>query len=926
MDFLRAFISRSFAFFGRRRFEADLDDELGAHLELATEENIRKGMPREAAHAAALRAFGGLTQTREAYRVQRGFPLASQISRDLRYAFRQLLKSPGFALTAILTLALGIGANTAIFSLVDGILVRSLPVADPASLYRLGQSTDCCYFTGFQNDDGEFSLFPYDAYLFLKRSAPEFEQLTAVQSGGNSFSVRRGTLPAMPLHSEYVAGNYFSALGVGMYAGRGFNDQDDRPGASPVLVVSYPAWQTSFGADPALVGSTVYVQTHPFTVAGIAPPGFFGDRIVPRPPDFWVPLSAQKAIEGQGSTLTESGDDTAWLDLLGRVRPGTGVAALEARLSGAMRQWLKTRPGYAGNGGAALIPRQHIVLVPGGRGIQYLQTQSRAVLRLLMILSAVVLVIACANIANLLLARAATRRSDLALRMAIGARRSRLIRQILTECILLGCLGGVAGLAVAYLSTGMILALAFPNSINMPLRPSPSLSVIAFAFAVSLLTGIVFGTAPAWLATHAQPAEALRGTNRSSRDRASILQQSLVVFQVALSVVLLAGAGLLTRSLVNLEHQDLGLSTVNRYALEIDPQSAGYTLDRLQPLYGKIEDRFRTVPDVAGVSLAMYSPLTGDTWAQCIVPQGHPTPGPSEHCGAAWNRVSPGFLDLLGVPIVRGRGFTDQDTPTSTQVAVVDRAFAKHFFPNQDPIGKHFGIDYAQYSSAFEIIGVFADFKMNNPRQESRGIFLRPLSQQFKGFKEPNEVSGEEGSMFINSILVSFVRPEPDAESVLRKTLAGIDPNLTVFHISSLDDQVAFNFNQDRLLARLTSLFAILALVLGSVGLYGVMSCYVARRTSEIGIRMALGATRTGVVGMVLRSALLQIVLGLALGIPAALAAGHWTQSLLYGIRADDPITLLAASITLVCCAMVAGWLPAQRASSINPVQALRTE
>jgi macrolide transport system ATP-binding/permease protein len=926
MDLLRVLVSRSLAFLGRGRFEPDLDDELGAHIDLATQENIRKGMGRQAARTAALRAFGGLTQAREAYRMQRGFPLPGQIGHDLHYAFRQLRKSPGFAFTAILTLALGIGVNTAIFSFVDGILLRSLPVTDPASLYRLGNNTDCCYYTGFQNDNGEFSLFPYDAYRFLERSAPEFEHLTAVQSGVNTFSLRSSSQPAMPLHGEYVAGNYFATLGVSVYAGRTFNDQDDQPGAWPVLVVSYPAWQTRFGANPSLVGSTVYVQTHPFTVIGIAPSGFFGDRIAPRPPDFWVPLSSERVIAGQSSTLTASGDDTAWLDLLGRVRPGTGIAALQSRLSGALRQWLMTRPGYAGNGGAALIPRQHIVLSPGGRGIQYLQTQSRAGLRLLMILSSIVLVIACANIANLLLARAAMRRSDIALRMAMGAWRSRLVRQILTESILLSCLGGVAGLAVAYASTRMILLLAFPNAVNMPLHASPSLPVIAFAFGVALSTGIVFGTAPAWLATHAQPAEALRGLSRSSRDRSSFPQQSLIVFQVALSVVLLAGAVLLTQSLVKLEHQDLGVSTANRYVLEIDPQSAGYTVNRLEALYRQIEERFSALPGMAHVALAMYSPLTGDIWAQCVVPEGHRTPGPNERCGSSWDRVSNGFLASLNVPLIKGRGFTGQDTPTSTPVAVVNQAFVKRFFPGQDPIGKHFGIDDARYSGAFEIVGVFADFRMSSPREEPRPLFLRPLQQQYTGFKEPSEASGEESSMFINCILLNFAQPEPDAESLLRKALADIDPNLTIFRATSFEDQVAFNFNQDRLMARLTSLFGILALLLGSVGLYGVTSYYVARRTSEVGIRMALGARRSSVVGMVLRTVLVQVVLGLAIGIPAAFAAGHWMQNLLYGVSGYDPLALLAATIALGTCALIAGWLPARRASAIDPMQALRTE
>ena len=440
--------------------------------------------------------------------------------------------------------------------------------------------------------------------------------------------------------------------------------------------------------------------------------------------------------------------------------------------------------------------------------------------------------------------------------MALGAGRSRVIRQILTESVLLSCIGGLAGLGVAYAGSHTILALAFPDAHNLPIDASPSLAVLGFAFLVSLITGILFGTAPAWLSSHAQPAEALRGVNRSTRDRSSLPQKALVVFQAALSLVLLAGAILMTKSLAKLEHQDFGIATTNRYVLHFDPAGAGYTVDRLPGLYRQIEDRFSALPGVANVGMALYSPLEGDNWGECVIQQGHPAPGPNDHCGSTWDRVSTHFLDSIGVPIVRGRDFTDQDTATSPQVAVVNETFAKKFFPNQNPIGQHFGIDLPQYSGSFEIVGVFRDFKINNPREDVRPVFLRPLTQQFAGYKEPEMISGEMQSMFMDSIIIHFNQPQQDVEALIRHTLAGIDPNLTVMDLRTFDAQVAGNFNQDRLVARLTSLFGMLALILASVGLYGVMSYFVARRTSEIGIRMALGATRSSVVAMVLRGAL----------------------------------------------------------------------
>jgi predicted permease len=851
----------------------------------------------------------------------------SNLSNDIRYALRQLRKSPGFTITAIVTLALGIGANTAIFTLVQGILLRSLPVADPGRLYRLGDNDDCCVeggFPGGASDTGDFTIFSTDLYQYLRDATPEFEQLAAVQAGQWQWSVRRGDAPAKSLRAELVSGNYFSTLGLGAYSGRVFGENDDKPASPPAAVISYQAWQGDYAADPSIVGSTIFIQTKPFTVIGIAPPGFFGDRVSDSPPDLWVPLQTEVYIRGDMAVLHHP--ESNWLYLLGRVRGGTNIAALQSKITVALRQWLYTRPVLTANGGAALIPKMHVVLTPGGGGIQNLQQETGRGLKMLMILSSVVLLIACANIANLLLARSTGRRADIALRMALGAGRRRVTAQILTESVVLSCIGGLAGLAVAYLGSHTILALAFPDSPNMPIDPGPSMTVLGFAFLISLITGILFGTAPAYLSSRAQPAEALRGANRSTRDRSSIPQNALVVLQAAMSLVLLAGAILMTRTLVKLENQGFGIATANRYVVHFDPAGAGYTVDRLPGLYRQIEERFSALPGVTGVGMALYSPLEGDNWGECVIQQGHPAPRPGEKCGSSWDRVSPQFLDAIGVPIVRGRGITAQDTAASPPVVVVNQTFANHFFPKQDPIGKHFGIDDVKYSGSFEIVGVFADFKLNNPREDVHPVFLRPLAQQFTGYKEPEMNSGETQSMFINSIVLSFNRPQDNADALIRRTLGGVDPNLTVMDLRTLGAQVAGNFNQDRLVAQLSTLFGVLSLILASVGLYGVMSYFVARRTSEIGIRMALGATRGSVVSLVMRGALTQILIGLCLGIPASLYAGYLMKSLLYGVVSYDPWALIGAPVMLVICAVAAGFIPARRAASIDPIQALRTE
>jgi predicted permease len=393
----------------------------------------------------------------------------------------------------------------------------------------------------------------------------------------------------------------------------------------------------------------------------------------------------------------------------------------------------------------------------------------------------------------------------------------------------------------------------------------------------------------------------------------------------------------MTKSLNNLENQNFGVTTDNRYVMHVDPAGAGYRADRLPELYRQIESRLSSLPGVANVGMALYSPLEGDNWGECVIQQGHPAPGPNDKCGSTWDRVSPQFLQSIGVPIVRGRDLSQQDTQDTQPVAIVNQEFVKRFYPKDDPIGKHFGIDFPQYSGAFEIVGVFHDFKMNNPRDLPRPVFLRPLAQYYNGYKAwtgggspPSFVAamvgGETQSMFIDAIIVNFKMPQQNADELLRRTLASIDPNLTVIEIRTFGEQVSGNFTQDRLVARLTTLFGILSLVLASVGLYGVMSYFVVRRTSEIGIRMALGATRSSVLGMVMRGALWQVLIGLCIGIPAALYAGYLMKSQLYGVASYDPWALAAAAFTLVLCAIAAGFVPARRAASIEPMTALRTE
>lgn len=845
----------------------------------------------------------------------------TRLMQDVQYALRQLRKAPGFTLTAILTLALGIGANAAIFTLVHAVLLRNLPVTNPATLVRVGDTDDCCVEGGTPGGD-DYSIFAYDLYKYLKDNSPEFEHLAAMQGGINwgSVTARRGALDAVahPSRGEYVSGNYFETFGLMPYVGRLMVPTDDSDGAPMVAVMSYRTWQRDYGLDPSVVGGTFVLNTHPTTIIGITPPSFYGDRMADEPADFFIPFSSEP-IMAQSSLLHKGAN---WVYILGRVKPGTELAPLQAKMSGRLRQWLGQLDMYQKEDLKKSLAQSHVVLTPGGLGIANMQQEYGSGLHLLMAISALVLLIACANIANLVLVRGMARRSEISLRMALGAGRKRIIRQMLTESVLLACLGGLAGLVVAYAGTNLLLSLAFPASPDLPIHASPSPVVLGFAFGLSLLTGLAFGIAPAWITSHAEPAESLRGAGRSTRDGSSLLQRSLVILQAALSLVLLVGAGLLSKSLNKLEHQDFGLQTKNRVVVHISPATAGYKPQQLQALYGELEQRFASVPGVERAGLTLYTPLEGDNWSEGVSIQGRPEPHNGEDIESSWDRVSPEFFDIIGQRILQGRGITAQDTPTSLAISVVNQAFVKRFFPKgESPIGAHFGIGGVKGSADFEIVGVVSDIKYTRPREQVRPMYFRPLLQV-----KHTEPQADIRSLYVSAIVLQTKGPVEGLESQVRQTLANINPNLTVVDYTTYAKQIGGQFNQERLIARLTLLFGVLALVLASIGLYGVTAYTVARRTSEIGVRMALGAGRGSVVGMVLREAMLQAGLGLLIGIPVALLCVRFVRTQLYEVGGFDAAVLASAVLALAVSACVAGLIPARRAASTDPMQALRTE
>ncbi len=846
---------------------------------------------------------------------------------SIPYSLRQFRQSPVFTAAAVLTLALGIGGTTAIFTLIHAVMLRSLPVSDPERLYRVGDGDNCCVEGGPQERWGMFSVPLYER---LKAEMQEFEEVAAFQAGRGRLGVRREGVEsaARPLRSEYVSGSYFSTLGVRAFGGRLLTPEDDDPGAAPVVVLSHRVWQTVYASDASIPGSTLVVDGHPMTVIGVGPPGFFGEMLESDPPDLWIPLQQEPLVNGEGSLLRQP--VSAWLRVIGRLRPGASIDGMGPRLTGVLRHWLEHDSGYPPNWMADVVqalPKQVVNVVPAGAGVAVMKEEYGRSLQILLAVCGLVMLIACANVANLLLARGIARRGQTAVRLALGATRGQIVAQALTESVLLALGGSLLGLVVAAGAARLLLSLAFHSATFLPISVAPSLVVLAFAFALALLTGVIFGSAPAWLATRADPAEALRGAGRSTRDRSTFTRKALLVVQATLSVVLVAGATMLARSLGKLESQDFGYKVQGRVVVDVNNPPATYTLARLQALYRQLEERLVALPGVRGAGLALYNPLT-DNWGELVMVAGHPPASLNEESGASWDRVSASYLQNWGMPVLRGRAFTQADDEAAEPVAVVNEAFVKRFFKGgEDPLDQHFGMDLPELASTFRIVGVvrdakFAGWGLDRP---ARPMFYVPLAQNVD---YENELMRkiELRSHFIGGIMLVTDMPPGTLEPVLTRLLADLDPNLTINSVRTMRQQVELSFDRERAVAALAGLFGGVALVLAAVGLYGVTAYTVARRTNEIGIRVALGADRSKVIGLVLSGAFKRVLIGLAVGLPLAVGAGRLISAQLYGVSFWDPIALGLAAASLTLCSFLAAVIPASRAAAISPVEALRIE
>jgi len=848
----------------------------------------------------------------------------TNLLQDVRYALRLLAKNPVFTAVAVLTLALGIGANTAIFTLMNALLLRSLPVDHPEELVLLGGGRNWGMVSGVSKT---YTIFSYAQYRYLVEHNQSFSGLAAFGSTTAQISVRRGagTAPAAEnAVSKLVSGNYFQVLGVPPLLGRTFNSQDDRPEAPPVAVISYRYWSREFSRSPEAVGHNLNVNGTPFTIIGVAPSQFFGESVQADPAEMWFPIKWQPQVMARPSVLEDT--DARWLHLMGRLLPGTGYASANVALTTQIRQFLQSDPEVQKQPEALPIAASAVIEVaPGGAGESHLRNRYSEPLRILILMVAMLLIIACANLANMLLARATAREREIAVRVALGASRRRLLQQLLTESILLAMLGGVAGLLVATLGTRALLGLVFRGAQTIVVSATPDIRVLAFLLAVSVAAGILFGMMPAWRTLSENFGDSLKGASRGGgqgfgrRGRFGVAR-ALVAAQVALSLLLIVGAALLMRSLVKLLGQDFGFEPSRVLVININPQIAGYKPGELLSLYNRIQQRVNSLPGVHSSALALYTPLSGDNWSGQVVIPGYTTPANKDDTYASWTRVTPGFFETLGTPILLGRSLGIQDTGRDFRGTVINEAMARQYFAGENPVGRHFGWS-DENPNEFEVIGVAKDAKHVDPRSAPPPMYFLPM-----GELDAKRQGTDTQSSYLRDLLVRCDGDPAVVAASVRQVLREVAPTMPVIRVSTLQEQVSASLNKEEIMGGLAAFFGLVALVLASVGLYGLMAYAVARRTPEIGVRMALGAQREQVLWMILREVLVLAGMGVVVGVPVVLAATRFISSQLFGLSPNDPGTLLSATVVLLVVAVGAGFIPAYRASTVDPMVALRYE
>jgi predicted permease len=840
------------------------------------------------------------------------------LSKDVRYALRQFARNPVFTCVAVLSLAVGIGANTAIFSIMDAVLLKSLPVRNPKELVSLSDPNTSGVSSGM--DNGERSLISYAEFAQLRDHAKTFSGMFAAQSQLDRWHIRISGGPQEETRGRLVSEEYFSLLGVDPMIGRFFSKEDARGvGQDAFAVISYDYWQRRFAGNVSVLGTPVRIYGTTVTVIGVAAPDFHGESVGDKP-DMWVPMMMQPLVmpgrDWLHEDLSQRLDKVMWLQVFGRLKPDVSKEQAQSEIDVLFRGIIET--GYP----TTLPPDvrkqaldQHLKLHDARTGAFGGRNDFAQQLLILLIVSGVVLLIACANVANLLLARATARSKEVGVRLSIGASRARLIRQFLTESLLLSLLGGVAGLLLAWGAARFLVFLLSGGQRDLALAPALDPMVLGFTVGITLLTGIVFGLVPAIRGTRVNLNQTLRESGRGSTSSGAKLNlaKALVIVQVGLSLLVVVGAGLFLRTLWNLQSVDLGYAKEKLLIVNVDGVTAGYKGQQLSSLWRDLTERIRALPGVRGATYSVNGLFSGSESADEIDVEGfHPQKDDEKF--SRFDSVGPEYFATVGVPLLRGRDIQLQDSSKSPHVCIINEAFAKRFFPERDPLGRHITQRFGDQKNVMEVIGVAKNARDHRLNGDVPPRFFIPAEQGMEG---PNEWSNFE--------IRTAGNPEQMQESV-RKAVLAVNQDLPVGEGRPLVESLDRNTAQPRMIARLCTTFGIIALLLAATGLYGVLSYGVAQRTNEIGIRMALGANRIRVISMILRETGLMIIIGVIIGVVFTAAAARLVAARLYGLSALDPLTILTAGCILGSVAMIAGYIPAARAAKVNPVTALRHE
>lgn len=904
----------------RRRMDEELQEELQFHIDMQARKNQRHELDTVEATRQARLQFGSVVRAAEECREQRGISSIEIAARDLRFAIRMLRKSPGFAAVAILTLALGIGANTAIFSVINSVLLSNLPVKDPQHLVFLTNPDEQGLGIGFEDGDRDFVT--YAEFEQLERNNQVFSGLLAASNFTARIPVEIQAADSAandtPAHISLISGSYFSVLGVTPILGRAFGPNvDELRDANPVAVISYAFWRDRFGGAGGVIGNRIRILNASYEVVGVAPPQFHGETVGANP-DIWVPLTMQSEIFPGQDYLSQEPNPfrkTEWLQVIGRLKPGVNLAQAKANMEVEFHQMMEAQTSGMSAEKKRQFLNQHLAVTPGSHGASTLRGDFGKPLRILMVIVGLILLIACANIANILLARSAARQKEISIRVALGASGSRVFRQALTESILLAAIGGAVGLLLAQWADAALLRMVSTTSNQIRLDVHASTTVLAFTFGVSLLTGILFGLTPAFQATRVD----MKGTSRgvagtTVRPGRVPMGKILVVAQVSLSLLLLVVAGLFVRSFRNLSETQLGYDRDHLLQFFVDPLSYGYRATEIPALNQNILLRIAALPGVGGATLIDNPLMSGRDSISPVTIEGR-KPLPGDDAQVRWDMVGPNFFSTTGILILEGRGITDSDSGNGRCVGVINETMARKFFPNSNPIGQRGFIHTTSDQSPFVIVGVSQDSKQHSAQE-------KPFPRVYVPYFNPIGKDWTQGA----AIIVRTSGDPSSFSSEIRSVVKQAAPNLPAITLETMDQRLSDSLVTNRMIADLSGAFGLLAVILVCIGLYGVMAYATSGRTNEIGIRIALGAQRGGILWLILRESLLLVLIGATIGVPLVFAAGKWISSLLFGLQPTDPIALAFAISLMFVIGVLASYIPARRATRVNPMVALRQE